>query len=60
MKSGLRDQVEGAAKMAKGKAKKKIGRATGDPETAARGSVDEAKGRLQKKTGQIKRDVTRD
>ena len=60
MKSGLRDQIEGAAKQAKGVAKQKIGKETGDPQRAAEGKVDEAKGKFQRKTGQIKRDVMRD
>jgi uncharacterized protein YjbJ (UPF0337 family) len=60
MKSGMRDQVEGAAKEAKGVAKQKVAKVTGDPQQAASGAVDEAKGNLQKKTGQIKRDVMRD
>jgi uncharacterized protein YjbJ (UPF0337 family) len=60
MKSGMRDQVEGAAKEAKGKARQKMGKVTGNPDQAARGSIDEAKGKLQQKTGQIKRDVMRD
>lgn len=59
MKSGLRDQVEGSVKQAKGIAKQKVGRMTGDPQTTAEGVVDESKGKLQKKTGEIKRDVTR-
>lgn len=60
MKSGLRDQVEGAAKEAKGTAEKKIARATGDPQKSAQGSLDKARGKLQKKTGEIKRDAMRD
>jgi uncharacterized protein YjbJ (UPF0337 family) len=60
MKSGARDQAEGTARQAKGAAKKKIAKVTGDPKMAAEGSVDEAKGRFQKKTGEIKRDVMRE
>jgi uncharacterized protein YjbJ (UPF0337 family) len=60
MKSGLRDQVEGAAKEAKGATKQKISKVTGDPPQAAEGAVEEAKGKFQKKTGEIKRDVMRD
>ncbi len=59
MKLGLRDQVEGSAKEAKGVAKQKIGKVTGDPQKSAEGSIDRAKGKFQKKTGEIKRDVTR-
>ena len=60
MKSGVRDQVEGKAKQIKGTAKQKIARATGNPQQAMEGSIDEARGRLQKKTGEIKRDVMRE
>jgi uncharacterized protein YjbJ (UPF0337 family) len=60
MKSGIRDQVEGAAKDAKGAVKQKVGRAMGDPQTAAEGTIDRAKGKLQKKTGEIKRDAMRE
>lgn len=60
MKSGIRDQVEGTAKVAKGVIKQKAGEVAGDPKMKAKGAVDEAAGRLQQKTGQIKRDVTRE
>jgi uncharacterized protein YjbJ (UPF0337 family) len=60
MKSGVRDQVEGKVKEMKGAAKQKIAKATGNPQQAAEGSIDEARGRLQKKTGEIKRDVMRE
>lgn len=60
MKSGLRDQVEGTAKVAKGVVKQKVGEIAGDPKMKAQGAVDEAAGRFQQKTGQIKRDITRE
>ena len=60
MKSGLRDQVEGAARRAKGVAKQKIAKGTGDPKQASEGKLDEAKGTFQQKTGEIKRDIMRD
>jgi uncharacterized protein YjbJ (UPF0337 family) len=60
MKSGLRDKVEGTAKEAKGQVKQKAARHTGDPQMAADGKLDEAKGKFQKKTGEIKRDVMRE
>ena len=60
MKSGLRDQIEGTAKEAKGVGKQKMAKMTGDPQQAAEGAKDQAKGKLQQKTGQIKRDVMRD
>ncbi|MGH7958615.1 MAG: CsbD family protein [Opitutaceae bacterium] len=60
MKSGLRDKIEGTAKEAKGKAKQKVAEATGDPQKAGEGKIDEARGKFQKKTGEIKRDIMRD
>ena len=60
MKSGVRDQVEGKAKEAKGAAKEKYGKHAGDPQKKFEGAVDQAEGRFQQKTGQIKRDVTRE
>lgn len=60
MKSGLRDQVEGTAKEIKGKAKQKLAAETGDPQKSVEGKVDEAAGKFQKKTGEIKRDVMRE
>ena len=60
MKSGIRDQAEGAAKEMKGAAKEKIGKATGDPAMKLEGHVDRRLGQAQQKTGQIKRDATRD
>ena len=60
MKSGIRDQVEGAAKELKGTAKQKVGKATGDPAMKMEGTIEKAAGQWQQKTGQIKRDATRD
>lgn len=59
MKSGIRDQAEGAVKEAKGKVKQKWARAAGAPDKHLEGAVDRAAGKLQKKTGQIKRDTMR-
>jgi len=47
-------------KEAKGRAKQAIGRETGSPNLKAAGTIDEVAGKWQKKTGQIKRDITRD
>jgi uncharacterized protein YjbJ (UPF0337 family) len=60
MKSGLRDQVEGSVKEAKGKAKQKYAKVVGAPDKQVEGAVDKLSGRLQKKTGQIKRDTMRE
>jgi uncharacterized protein YjbJ (UPF0337 family) len=60
MKSGLRDQAEGAVKEAKGRAKQKWAKAVGAPDKQIEGTIDRAAGKLQKKTGQIKRDTMRE
>lgn len=60
MKSGARDQVEGKGKELKGAAKEGLGKITGDPAKRAEGSMDKAAGKFQQKTGEIKRDATRD
>jgi uncharacterized protein YjbJ (UPF0337 family) len=60
MKSGTRDKVEGTAKDIKGAAKQKVAKATDDPGLAVKGSIDRAEGKLQKKTGEIKRDAMRE
>ena len=60
MKSGIRDQAEGKAKEIKGQVKKEWGKETGDIGAKARGAAEETTGKFQQKTGQIKRDMTRD
>ena len=60
MKSGLRDQAEGAVKEAKGRAKQKWAKAVGAPDKHIEGTVDRAMGKFQKKTGEIKRDTMRE
>ena len=60
MKSGIRDQVEGTAKETKGKGKQTWARATGDPAKHVEGAKDRLAGKIQKKTGQIKRDTMRE
>ena len=60
MKSSVQDRAEGTARELKGKAKKEWGRATGNPQKKAEGAIESATGKFQKKSGEIKRDVTRD
>ena len=60
MKSGIRDQVEGSLKEAKGRAKQKYAKAVGAPDKHIEGTLDRAAGKLQKKTGQLKRDTMRE
>ena len=60
MKSGIRDQVEGSVKDAKGAVKQEWGKKTGNPAKVVEGTLDRMKGQAQKKTGEIKRDAVRD
>jgi uncharacterized protein YjbJ (UPF0337 family) len=60
MKSGIRDQAEGKAKEIKGAAKQEWAKQTGDVGRKAEGALEETTGKFQQKTGQIKRDITRD
>jgi uncharacterized protein YjbJ (UPF0337 family) len=60
MKSGIRDQAEGAMKEVKGQAKQKWAKTTGDPAKHVEGAKDRALGKIQQKTGQIKRDTMRE
>jgi len=55
MKSSNQDKVEGSAKDLKGKVKESVGRATGDRSLQARGNADQAAGKIQKKTGDVKK-----
>jgi len=54
------DQVKGAARKVKGKAKQVVGVVTGDRETEAEGKLDEAAGHVQKKVGQAERVLEED
>jgi uncharacterized protein YjbJ (UPF0337 family) len=60
MKSAMRDQAEGTMKDAKGRAKQKWAKAVGAPDKHVEGTIDRAKGKLQKKTGELKRDTMRE
>ena len=55
MKSSNQDKAEGSAKDLKGKVKESVGRATGDRSLQARGNADQAAGKIQKKTGDVKK-----
>lgn len=47
-------------KEAKGRAKQKWAKAVGAPDKHIEGTIERAAGKLQKKTGQIKRDTMRE
>jgi uncharacterized protein YjbJ (UPF0337 family) len=48
------DQVKGAAQKTGGKIKEGVGKLTGNPETQAKGKVDQAKGQVREKVGDAK------
>ena len=49
-----KDTIAGKAKELGGKAQAKVGELTGNPETQARGRVNEAEGNVQKNYGKLK------
>lgn len=55
MKSSRQDRAEGHGKHAKGKLKEGAGRMTNDRELEAEGRTDQAEGKIQKKSADIKR-----
>ncbi|MEO6004814.1 MAG: CsbD family protein [Opitutus sp.] len=55
MKSSTQDKVEGAAKDLKGRAKEVAGRAVGNPNLQDEGTADRAAGKIQNKTGDVKK-----
>lgn len=59
MKSSTRDRVKGKTKEIKGATQQTLGAARGDPKQEAKGLVDRAAGRFQKKTGEIKKSMGR-
>ena len=60
MKSAMRDKAEGSVKEMKGRAEQKYAKAVGAPDKHVEGTIDRAKGKLQKKTGELKRDTMRE
>jgi uncharacterized protein YjbJ (UPF0337 family) len=55
MKSSTRDKIKGAFKEAKGNAKEKTGKATGNPDLRDRGTAEKAGGKVQRKIGDVKK-----
>ena len=49
-----KDEIEGAAKEARGAVKDAIGKATGDKKLQADGAADKVEGKIQKAAGQVK------
>lgn len=55
MKSSTQDKAEGTAKDLKGRVKETAGRAVGNPNLQDEGTADRAEGKVQKKTGDVKK-----
>ena len=53
MKSSIRNQAAGNAKIASGKIKSGTGQVVNNPRLQASGQAQQAEGRVQKKTGQV-------
>jgi uncharacterized protein YjbJ (UPF0337 family) len=55
MKTSAQDKVEGTAKDVRGKVKEAAGRAVGNPNLQDEGVADQVEGKVQKKTGDVKK-----
>lgn len=55
MKSSTQDKAEGTMKDVKGKVKEGLGDATDNPNLHDEGVADQAEGKVQKKTGDVKK-----
>ena len=55
MKSSTQDKTEGTAKDIKGKVKETAGRAVGNPNLQDQGTADRVEGKVQKKSGDVKK-----
>jgi uncharacterized protein YjbJ (UPF0337 family) len=55
MKSSTKDKIKGTLEEAKGGAKEKAGKATGDPDMQDRGTIEKTGGKIQRKVGDVKK-----
>ncbi len=55
MKSSTQDKAEGTMKDVKGKVKEGLGNATDDPNLTDKALADQAEGKVQKQTGEVKK-----
>ena len=55
MKSSTQDKVEGTAKDVGGKIKEAAGRAVGNPNLQDEGTANRVEGKIQKKSGDVKK-----
>ena len=58
-KSGIRNEIEGSAKIVTGKAKEGLGKALGNTGMEARGDLEQLEGAVQKGIGKAKRAIGR-
>ena len=59
MKSGTRDEIEGAAKKLEGRVKEGLGKALGNPGLEGRGNRERLEGEIQKERGELKQAIGR-
>ena len=55
MKSSTQDKVEGTGNQVKGKIKEQAGKVVGNPNLRDEGRSDQAAGKVQKKSGDVKK-----
>jgi uncharacterized protein YjbJ (UPF0337 family) len=55
MKSSTTDKIKGTFNEAKGKAKEKVGKATGNPDQRDQGTAEKIGGKVQRKIGDVKK-----
>jgi uncharacterized protein YjbJ (UPF0337 family) len=58
-RDGVKDSLEGKAKVAKGRVKDAVGGLTGDGRLQLEGKLDQAKGKIQDAVGKVERKVAR-
>jgi uncharacterized protein YjbJ (UPF0337 family) len=55
MRSSTKDKIKGTFNEAKGKAREKVGKATGDPDQRDQGTAEKVGGKVQRKIGDVKK-----
>lgn len=55
MKSSTNDKIKGSLHEAKGKVKEETGKAIGNPDMEDRGTAEKIAGKIEKKTGDVKK-----
>jgi uncharacterized protein YjbJ (UPF0337 family) len=57
-RDGMKDSVEGKAKVAKGRVKDAVGGLTGDGRLQLEGKLDQAEGKIQDAVGKVQRKIS--